>query len=208
MGPHPRCVSALSDGPVRRSSLLHRAEGTARTSRVSLFLVLLLAVAFLPEGPAVRAQAPEEVLLLDSLRFDPGVIVVEPGENVSMRIVNVGVAQHTFTLFAEPNVQLDYSNMATLTAYYEENEKLADIWLAGGESGWANFTAPLAEANYAIVCMIIGHAAAGMVGTLVVGEPAPTGFSWPLGLVQTIFVTALMGTAVFAAYYHLAVTRR
>lgn len=184
-----------------------RSRCTKGATRYVLILLILLAVMSVHHVPTAEAQAPGQVMLLN-LRFDPSEIRAEPGENVSMRIVNGDPVPHTFTLFAQANADVPVAVFSELTDYYDANEKLADVWLEGGEVGWANFTAPTLEANYPIVCMILGHAAAGMVGTLVVGEPGQAGFVWPLGLVQTIFVISLIGTAVFAVSYHLRTTRR
>ncbi len=177
---------------------------------MTLAFLLLLGLMSFPQMPSAAGQPPQSVLLLDNFTFDPGTIYVEPGENVSMMITIPGSLPHTFTVFAQPDVQIDYTNFAELNAYYEENERLTDVWLSGGESGWVNFTAPTLEGRYPIVCMIVGHAGAGMVGTLVVGEPGevgPSGFVWSLGLVQTMLVVTLIGVAVFAVYYHLRTTR-
>ncbi len=184
-----------------------RPRVSIRAIRYAIVLLVLLGVTWLQHVPTVEAQAPGQVMLLN-VQFDPKDIMVEPAENVSMRIVNGDPVPHTFTVFAQPNAVVPRDDFQVLTAYYEANEKLVDVWLEAGETGWANFTAPMMEANYPIVCMILGHAAAGMVGTLVVGEPGPAGFIWPLGLVQTILVITLAGTVIFAAYYHLRTTRR
>ncbi len=198
----------MSGGEAKR--LLVR---TRPTHLAFLLLAVLSIIALLiPYSSPVRGQRSIDVELRDDLTFSPDRIAVSPGENITLRLINVGGAQHTFTLFVVPNDVVPIEPFSELQAYYDRTDKIVDVWLLGGEEATVSFTAPTTEAEYAVVCMIIGHAALGMVGVLVVGEPdgvtPPPGFVWPLGLIQTILVIALAGTAVFAAVYHLQTTRR
>ncbi len=163
---------------------------------------------FIPYQPA-RGQVSMDVQLQDNFRFDPERIEVRPGENVTLRLMNVGFAPHTFTLFAVPNAVVPVDNFPELQSYYENTELIVDVWLDGQNESTRTFTAPMIEANYVFVCMLIGHALNGMVGVLVVGSGSPTpGPVWPLGLIQTILAIALAGTAIFAVVYHLRTTSR
>lgn len=169
----------------------------------AVLLLLALVVSSLPSG---QAQTPDEILLRDSFTFSPNRIPLSPGQNVSIHLTNAGVTIHTFTLFATPDPQVELSSFPDLVAFYDASEKLVDASIPGGESDWANFTAPEVEANYLFVCMIAGHAATGMFGYAVVGNPAPPdggGFVWPFGLVQNLFIAALVGAVVFAVIYQL-----
>lgn len=174
-----------------------------------LLLTALVLTAVAPAPPA-RGQTEVTVRLLDTLRFDPPLIAVDPGEEVHLRVMNAGQSMHTFTLFTPPNPEVPLDPFSALQTYYDETQKMADVWLDPGEEAWANFTAPSEEANYRYLCMVLGHAAGGMVGWLQVGGGGPDGgggFVWPLDLIQTILVIALAGTAVFAVVYHLRTTR-
>ncbi len=195
--------------------MVRSRSADARSSRWrAAWIALLILTSFLLatalQGPPARAQTVVTVQLLDTLRFDPPLIQVEPGEEVHLRVVNAGQAEHTFTLFIPPNPDVPISEFPALQAYYDATETIVDAWLQAGEEEWANFTAPMVEADYRYVCMILGHAAGGMVGWLQVGAGGGgdgPGFVWPLGLIQTILVIALAGTAVFALVYHLRTTR-
>ncbi|MFQ5839031.1 MAG: plastocyanin/azurin family copper-binding protein [Thermoplasmata archaeon] len=166
---------------------------------MSLSLVSLITI------PGVDAQTVITVHLKDSLSFDPSAISVQPGEEVNVTLVNDGIVEHTFTLFAELNALVPLSDFTALRDYYQQAELIVDVSLQGGETGWAEFTAPIAPGNYILVCMVPGHAAGGMHGILTVGTTSPPGpgFSLEIGLVQAIMIAALAGTVVFGVFYHL-----
>lgn len=171
-------------------------------------LMALFVLTSQPGIPPAEAQVSLTVRLND-FSFEPSIIVAQPGEEVSVLLINDGLVDHTFTIFAEPNADLPLDNNEALQAHYQQAELVVDVRLSPGESGWANFTAPSTEANYILVCMIPGHAVLGMHGVLRVGNPQGPGpgLDLQIGIVQAIMLVALVGTVVFSVAYHLR-TRR
>jgi uncharacterized cupredoxin-like copper-binding protein len=180
----------------------------ARHLRIAAFVVALLLLTLLPV-PKASAQVNLTVQLKDTLSFEPSAISVQPGENISLFLVNDGIVDHTFTLFAQPNAEVPVNDNEALQAYYGQADIVVDVLVGPGETGWANFTAPLTEGLYIFVCMIPGHALGGMHGVLTVGNPSGPGpgFTLEIGLVQGLMLIALVGTVIFGVAYHLRSTR-
>ncbi len=163
-----------------------------------LIMVLINSAAITP------ARALEmDVELRDTRTFVPDVIRVQPREQVSLRIVNSGADPHTFTLFAQRNALVPKEDFTQLTAYNDSNAKLADIWLAGGKVGWANFTAPMEQGTYTFVCMIVGHAQTGMHGVMVV--TTQTGLDT---LTIVVIAGVTIPVAVVAIFFVLRMRKR
>lgn len=96
----------------------------------------------------------------DTFQFSPGSASVQAGTEVEVTFNNVGALDHTWTLVTpnlDPNSigEVDVISGATTGP------------VSSGESKTITFEAPQAGA-YEFVCLIPGHAAAGMVGTLTV----------------------------------------
>ncbi len=163
-------------------------------------IVVLVAGVFALSAQPVRGLE-RDVNLLDILRFNPDTLTVAPGEEVSLRIVG-GNTDHTFTLFAQRDADVPTAPQA-LEDYYDANSKISDVAVGPGEIMWANFTAPAAEGTYTYVCMIGGHAAAGMVGTLVV--TTATGLD-PVLIAVIIGVVA--GVAVVVVFFVFRARKR
>ena len=195
-------ATAWKGGDGRLKLWIRRALRLASPLIAFLFLAL-----FIPT-PGASGQVNLTVLLKDSLIFEPRLIVAQPGDNVSLKLVNDGVLRHTFTLFSQPNAQVPLNDNAALQEFASQAELIVDIVLAGGEEAWANFTAPPTEASYILVCTEPGHAVGGMHGVLAVGIPPPDGPSIRIGIVQGLMLGAIAGTVVFAVLYHLRTTRR
>ncbi|MEE9592592.1 MAG: cupredoxin domain-containing protein, partial [Thermoplasmata archaeon] len=151
-----------AEGVQRDSGVRPHVRGIAAT-RLAGILLLTLIVAFLLVMPAPSAQAQVSLTidLRDVLTFEPNRISVDPGENVTIRVVNSGALQHTFTLFAEVNAQVPVDNNAALQDFYARSTTLVDVDLAGGEETTVNFTAPITEGAYTFVCIVPGHSVGG-----------------------------------------------
>ncbi|MDX1534902.1 MAG: plastocyanin/azurin family copper-binding protein [Thermoplasmata archaeon] len=152
-------------------------------------------------SPQVLGQTNVTITMRDSLAFEPGTFTVEPGATVSLTIMNAGALEHTFTLFGQVDANVPVGNFNDLLAYYNANSELVDMNLNGGTQDTASFTAPSAEGVYTFVCMIAGHAAGGMHGTMTVSStpdegPAPID---PLiiGVVVAVVVIVIAVSAVF-----------
>lgn len=92
----------------------------------------------------------------DTFQFSPGSASVQSGEEVEITFNNIGALDHTWTLVAadlDPNSISEADIIAGATTGP----------VSSGESKTITFRAPEAGA-YEFVCLIPGHAAAGMVG--------------------------------------------
>jgi uncharacterized cupredoxin-like copper-binding protein len=179
-------------------------------TRLAGILLLTLVLAFLlsVSVPSAQAQVSLTIDLRDVLAFEPNRITVNPGENVTIRVVNSGVLQHTFTLFAEVNAQVPVDNNAALRDFYARSPTLVDVDLAGGEEATVNFTAPMAEGAYTFVCIVSGHSVGGMHGLLSVGMAPGDGDPFGgIGIVQGIFIITLIGVGIFVVIYQIRSTR-
>lgn len=173
---------------------------------VALFALALLAG--LLGGPDhAHAQVTDDVLLRE-FAFEPSAFATDPGEEVTLHLINDGEQPHTFTLFAEPNPTVPVNDPGALLEFNATTEKIVDVRLGPGEETDIQFTTPTAAAQYVIVCMVPGHAPLGMHGVVNVGvEGGPDGPSLPFGIVQGMMLVTLIGTVIFAVAYHVRTTR-
>ncbi len=90
---------------------------------------------------------------------------------LDVNITNLGDFNHTFTVVAQPDVNLTPSNFTT---YFQSYPPLVNTSVPAvpGKQVWANFSVPKAGV-YQYFCVWPGHFAAGMYGYLYVGIPPP-----------------------------------
>jgi plastocyanin len=87
-----------------------------------------------------------EIALQDTMSFEPEVLTVAPGDEVTLHLTNEGAIQHNFSI-EDMDISVDVAPGAT------EN---------------VEFTAPGDPGEHTIFCDEPGHEGAGMTGTLVV----------------------------------------
>ncbi len=174
----------------------------------ALFITFLLA-AFLSLGsPGTKGQPSLAIDFRDALAFEPASFSADPGENVTLQLVNGGVLPHTLTLFAEVNAQVPVDDNAALMDFYGRSVTLVDTHLEGGEEATVTFTVPTEEGVYTFVCIVPGHSVGGMHGVMSVGvDPGDGGLFGGIGIVQGLFIFTLIGVGVFAVVYHVRSTR-
>jgi uncharacterized cupredoxin-like copper-binding protein len=120
---------------------------------------------------------------------------------VDVGVSNLGSTPHTWTLVGQADVNLTPGNFSS---YFQAHPAAANVNVPStpGAVVWANFTIPKAGV-YQFLCEIPGHFAAGMVGYLYVGVPAPTQSGPPSdALVAPILLVgagALIGVGVVLA---------
>jgi azurin len=139
--------------------------------RVSVFVALLAAVAFIAHP---RAQAAQGRLIAiegtDQMKFSVTSITAKPGELLHVQLKGVGTMpkiamSHNFVLLKQGVDPLAFANAA---------DKKADIiastphLVGAGETADVTFKAPTKPGTYTYICTFPGHAAAGMKGTLTV----------------------------------------
>lgn len=183
-----------------------RARRPGGLSMRPILPVLLLATSLLAAPPS-QGQVPLTILLKDALSFEPASFRVEPGENVSLRLVHDGVTEHTFTLFAQADATVPLTDFSALRAYNDSNAKIVEVGLLGGEEREVQFTAPSLNGTYTFVCMVAGHSAGGMHGVMTVGGASGDGV-FRIGIVQALLLIALVGTVIFALIYQIRSMRQ
>ncbi|MEE9592596.1 MAG: plastocyanin/azurin family copper-binding protein [Thermoplasmata archaeon] len=152
-------------------------------------------------APEVRAQTDLTIRMRDSLAFDPASFNVAPEESVSLTLINAGALQHTFTLFGQADANVPVNDNTAIQAYYNANSKIVDISFDGGQQDSASFTAPTTEGTYTIVCIVPGHSAGGMHGTMRVTStpedgPAPIDPLF-IGIIVAVVVIVIAVAGVF-----------
>ena len=92
------------------------------------------------------AATPAELTVAASdFKFDPVTINLKAGEPVQATITNAGALEHTFTI---PDLGVDVS-------------------MTAGQTVTIDFT-PAESGTFELLCTVLGHKEAGMVGTVVV----------------------------------------
>lgn len=116
------------------------------------------------DGSSVREIT---VHMTDELSFDPPAIEVTAGEPVRLIVENTGTALHDWSV-ADITVERVISEGSQTGGHNAHGDEL-DLHLAldGGNAGTIEFT-PVEAGEYQFLCTVTGHAAAGMIGTLVV----------------------------------------
>ncbi len=147
------------------------------------------------EAEAAETEAEEdgesaaiEITADDNMRFGRTTFEVDPGEEVTVILENVGSMPkesmgHNFVLLVMGTDKNAFSNDAIPhagNAYIppgREDEVIAATGILGpGEKEELTFTAPEIAGEYDYVCSFPGHTAAGMVGVMTVrGEPEEAG---------------------------------
>ncbi len=190
----------------RRGSFRHR--GLAGIGLLPILLLLAVLTPLVLSAPPAAAQLPLTIEMRDALAFEPGSLSAEPGENITLRLVNGGVLPHTFTLFAEANAQVPVDDNAALMDFYGRSATLVDTFLEGGEEVTVIFTVPVAEGVYTFVCIVPGHSVGGMHGLMFVGvAPGDGDIFGGIGIIQGLFIFTLIGVGVFAIMYHVRSSR-
>ena len=167
----------------------------------ALALLATLASAAAPPVQTNTSHAPTEIQLEDSLVFVPSLIAVEPGDSVSLILINVGQITHTFTLYVERDPSVPLGDNTAFQAYNQAQTKIKDVTLGPGEQTQIQLTAPSAAGTYIFVCTEPGHAVGGMHGVLSVGTPPGDGGI--SGLTVGIAIAVGLGVIVVVALFLL-----
>lgn len=144
--------------------------------RVITFIAIFVTALFagLVQAKTVTIEAQ------DTLRFSVEHIVVSPGEEVTVTLVNntslpaMAMSHNYVQLTADANPKaFDHAALTAKANDYIPKDKAAMIiahtqLVSGGESDTVTFTAPEQPGDYPYICSFPGHFAAGMRGTLTV----------------------------------------
>ncbi|HET7371180.1 MAG TPA: plastocyanin/azurin family copper-binding protein [Gammaproteobacteria bacterium] len=145
-----------------------------KKSLVYLLFALLSATAFATQARTIK------IIAQDSLRFSVEEIIAEPGETLTIKLVNntklpAMAMSHNFVLLknsADPHA-FDQAAAQAADHDYIPKSKAGEIiahtsLVAGGESDSVTFKVPSKPGTYLYICTFPGHFAAGMKGSLVV----------------------------------------
>ena len=127
------------------------------------------------EAPAAESQPPAdgirtiEIIALDELSFDPGMIEVEAGETVRFVVTNAGSAVHDFYVGTEVEQMAHEAEMGDsgMGMDHEADPEAEALTLAAGETD--ELTVTFDEPGTVLfACHQPGHYDGGMVGTVTV----------------------------------------
>ena len=132
-------------------------------------VALLVVVPFLSAcgGGSSAGSGPAELTVTstDDFKFEPAVLTVKTGTEVTLTFKNGGAVEHSFKLL-KPDAELEHVLEETEEEHIDE-ELLVDIHeIEGGASETLTFTAPAEPGEYTFACLVPGHAQAGEVGML------------------------------------------
>jgi len=143
--------------------------------------------------------------------FTPNQLTAPAGALVHLKVTQLADFDHTFVLSPQANFSFPTSDTTSdLVTYFNAHTPLVNLSLGTtpGASFFANFTAP-APGTYEFVCVVNGHFAGGMFGTLTTtspgSSPAPASTSDMTLLIVAAVVVVLV---VVAAVAMLAMRRR
>jgi uncharacterized cupredoxin-like copper-binding protein len=118
------------------------------------------------------------VNMTDTPAFAPSTLSgAASGEAVSVKLDNVGLFPHSFTVSRIPNYEIPAGfTPAELDAWFAANGSLANVSVAPGATGWANFTLPSNSSglSFEFVSVVAYQFQAGMSGKLEVAAGAPS----------------------------------
>lgn len=136
---------------------------------LTLIIILSCAALLLAACGGNIAEAKDTTLIrltvegTDTFEFTPNEATIPAKSTVSFTFKNAGNLDHNFIIAAD---EIDPFRLSETDALEEINTGV----VSGGEEAKLAFQAP-ASGTYTFVCVIPGHAAAGMTGTLIVAEP-------------------------------------
>ncbi len=138
-----------------------------KVNQLFFLVVIISAAAFLaacggsePPAPPKPDPVSFNFVATDAFAWTPDSISVQTGQEVTIVVDNQGALEHNWIL---ANKNVDVATASDADALYGANVG----YVQGGESGELTFVAPGAG-EYLYICTVAGHAAGGMVGTLIV----------------------------------------
>jgi uncharacterized cupredoxin-like copper-binding protein len=144
-----------------------------RTFGLTAMLALALAIAACgPGGDSGGSTAGGDtaasvtVTTHDTFAFDPKDVSVSAGQTVNLTLDNAGQAlEHSYVVM---NAGVTDADTLAMTPDGDADKKFFSLTVAPGETASGTFVAPADPGTYVVACLVAGHAAGGMIGTLTV----------------------------------------
>lgn len=168
------------------------------------------AAASVHPSPAISSKPGAAVSLTVSVgdlwSYSLSTDMVNPGDVVTVTLVELGSTAHTFTLSSVPGFVFNSTDStAHLDAFFSAHPPLVNLTVDGTETGQrvsGTFTAP-AYGLYEYVCLESGHFANGMFGQLGSGEhgsssSVATGPGWPVFAIGGGIAGLVVATIILA----------
>jgi uncharacterized cupredoxin-like copper-binding protein len=135
------------------------------TVRTAALILSILLTACGAASPANNASTTLNVDMSEFM-FTPSTYTIPAGKEITVKLKNSGAVDHDFIILkkdVEINGSFDHEKHA--------NDMILHAVLKPGESGTFTFSAPTEPGEYQIICGILGHFQAGMIGSLTVVGP-------------------------------------
>jgi len=132
------------------------------------WIVVLLIAALMPltlaacggKSNSPAAGSTDITVQLSEFMFDPAAVTVPAGKQITLTLFNAGSVEHSWVLLKK-----GYTYTTPYDADDEANT-LQTFVVQAGETKTFTFTSPADPGDYQVVCHVVGHAEAGMVGKL------------------------------------------
>lgn len=135
----------------------------------SIFMTIILSIALAScggTGPAASNPSTKLMVEMNEFMFTPTSATIPAGQKITLELKNSGSIDHDFILLkkgVEIKGSFDYEKYADDVIFHAK--------LESQKSGTFTFTAPDEAGDYQIICGVLGHFQAGMIGTLTVVAP-------------------------------------
>lgn len=131
------------------------------TTSILIMLVILLTGC----GGKAAAGRPSTKLIVDmnEFMFEPTSYTIPAGQEITIDLKNSGAVEHDFTIMKK-GIEIKGSFDPEKYA----NDMVFHATLPTMQSGTFTFTAPTEPGEYQVICGIVGHFQAGMIGSLTV----------------------------------------
>ncbi len=120
------------------------------------------------EGTAPGGPAAITVKTTDTFLYDPMNVDVNAGQEVILTLDNTGAANALEHSYVVMNLGVASTDVLSMTPDGEADKKFFTLTVPPAEMATGNFTAPAAPGTYTVACLVAGHSAGGMIGTLTV----------------------------------------
>jgi uncharacterized cupredoxin-like copper-binding protein len=133
---------------------------------IAIGAALLAACSSGPEPLEVTLQAAE-------FRFEPSIVEVTAGQQVTITMENIGTVEHDFVILEIPVEQSAAESEPPTPGHTMDEMEVEPAVHMGAMAGMSDSVSfvPTKPGTFEFFCAVPGHKEAGMVGTLIVRQP-------------------------------------